>query len=126
MRLCRSRRAGHHRRNPHTHEVMGVFVKSRSRNTGKEGTNLSIPNDNLSKLEVGCQAFACQPYFAIVVDEADSIAVFILSKAHLVRICPPGKKVVSWKMSNHWVTQYETDPEIRSFRLITRTGNWWQ
>lgn len=112
-------------RNAHTNEVMGISVKSRSRNTGAEGTSVSIPIDNLEKLNGACQAFGCQPYFAIVVDEADSITVFILSKAHLVRLCPPGKQVISWKMGKAWVAQCEADPEIRTFRFNTRTGNWW-
>ena len=76
---------------------MGISVKSRSRNTGTEGTYVSIPNDNLVKLELGCRAFDCQPYFAVVVDEADTITVFILSKSHLVKLLPPGEKVISWK-----------------------------
>ena len=112
-------------RNPHTNEVMGISVKSRSRNTGTEGTDLSIPNDNLDKLQVACTAFNCQPYFAIVVDQADSIRVFILRQAHLVKLCPPGKKVVNWKMKNVWLTRRDADPEIKAFRFTTRTGNWW-
>ena len=66
-------------RNPQTKEVMGISVKSRSRNTGTEGSFVSIPNNNLLKLDTACKAFNCQPYFAIVVDEADSITAFILS-----------------------------------------------
>jgi hypothetical protein len=112
-------------RNPHNEEVMGISVKSRSRNIGTDGTSLSIPNDNLLKLDGACQSFNCKPYFAIVVDEADSITAFILSKAHLVKILPPGREVISWKMRKANIAQYETDPEIRTFRFSTTTGNWW-
>lgn len=112
-------------RNLHTDEVMGISVKSRSRNTGKEGTYLSIPNDNLAKLESACRAFGCQPYFAVVVDEADRITVFILSKSHLVKILPPGEKVISWKMNKTWVQKYEADPEIKMFKFMTDTTRWW-
>ncbi len=113
-------------RNPQTKEVMGISVKSRSRNTGTEGSFVSIPKDNLLKLDTACKAFNCIPYFAIVVDEADSIAAFILSQAHLVKICPPGKEVLSWKMTKPCVSKYEADPEIKTFRFTTKTGNWWQ
>lgn len=113
-------------RNPHTHEVMGLSVKSRSRNPGTEGTSVSIPNDNLRKLRDACRAFGCEPYFAIVVDEADSVTGFILSEAQLVRLCPPGSGVISWKMSGAWIGKYEADPEIRSFRFITKPDNWWR
>ncbi len=112
-------------RNPHTQEVLGISVKSRSRNTGTEGSYLSIPNDNLVKLEYACKSFNCVPYFAIVVDEAESITAFILSKAHLIDISPPGKEVVSWKMRKTNISQYEADPLIKIFHFLTRTGNWW-
>ena len=104
---------------------MGISVKSRSRNTGTEGTYVSIPNDNLVKLELACRAFDCQPYFAVVVDEADTITVFILSKSHLVKLLPPGEKVISWKKSKAWLQKYRADSEIRIFRFTTETGHWW-
>ena len=55
-------------RNKKTKELMGISVKSRSRNTGKEGQYLSIPNDTFPKVEAACKAFGCIPYFAVVVD----------------------------------------------------------
>ena len=112
-------------RNPHTRELMGISVKSRSRNIGTEGTSVSIPNDNLEKLETACRAFGCEPFFAVVVDEANTITVFVLSKSHLLKICPPGKKVVSWKMGQPWVAKCQTDPDIKIFRFTTSTVNWW-
>lgn len=112
-------------RNPHNQEVMGISVKSRSRNTGTDGSSLNIQNDNLEKLDAACQAFNCKPYFALVVDEADSITAFILTQAHLVSLFPPGKAVISWKMRKTNITQYEIDPEIKTFRFSTATGNWW-
>ena len=36
-------------RNPHTNELMGISVKSRSRNIGKEANSVTIPNDNFEK-----------------------------------------------------------------------------
>jgi hypothetical protein len=104
---------------------MGISVKSRSRNTGTEGSSLSIPNDNLAKLDAACTAFNCKPYFAIVIDEADTISIFILTKAHLVSISPPGREVISWKMRKTNISQYEIDPHIRSFKLSSSTGTWW-
>jgi hypothetical protein len=112
-------------RNPHTKELMGISVKSRSRNTGTEGTYVGIPNENIAKLESACQAFGCTPYFAVVVDEANTITTFILSKSHLLELLPPCKKVVSWKMSKPWVEKYKADPEIMVFSFTTETGNWW-
>ncbi len=112
-------------RNPNNEEIMGISVKARSRNTGTDGSSLSISNDNLGKLDAACQAFNCKPYFAIVVDEAASITTFILSKASLVYISPPGKEVISWKMRKSNIAKYEINPEIKIFRFLTETINWW-
>jgi Holliday junction resolvase-like predicted endonuclease len=112
-------------RNRHTNELMGISVKARSRNTGTEGQYVSIPNDNFPKLGAACEAFGCSPYFALVIDEADGIQAFILSKEHLLSIHPKGKEVVSWKMGDKWVKQYLNDSEIRSFAFSHQTLNWW-
>ncbi|MHB9139544.1 MAG: hypothetical protein ACYC4Q_09090 [Victivallaceae bacterium] len=111
-------------RNPHTEEVMGISVKSRSRATGTEGTCLSFQKDNLTKLEKACHDFNCTPYFALVVDEADSINGFILSKKHLLNIYPPGK-TIAWKMTPETISKYAADPEIKKFKFITETTRWW-
>ena len=111
-------------RNPHSQEVMGISVKARSRSTGKHGDSMNIDNSNLIKIEKACQAFNCQPYFAVVIDEADSITAFLLRKSHLVSIHPP-KSVIHWKMRKADISKYESDPEIKMVRFLTSTGNWW-
>lgn len=75
-------------RNPKTKELMGISVKSRSRNIGKEGQYVSIPNENIEKVDNACLAFGCKPYFAIVVDEDNFIKIYILSKDHLLELFP--------------------------------------
>jgi Holliday junction resolvase-like predicted endonuclease len=67
-------------RNPHTGELMGISVKSRSRNAGTEGTVLRIAGEELPRMETACQAFGCQPYFAIVVDAAERISAWIVPR----------------------------------------------
>ncbi len=112
-------------RNPHNQELMGISVKSRSRNLGTENTSLSIPNDNFEKLEAACRAFGCKPYFAIVVDGADTITTFIIDKSYLVSLFPPGRKVMSWKMSPSWLGKYQTNKNIKIFKCSTSTSCWW-
>src|ERR1051326_6079977 len=60
-------------RNPHTQEIMGISVKSRSRTKKAEQDYITIPNDNFIKVATACTAFGCAPYFAIVVDAGDTI-----------------------------------------------------
>ncbi|UPR58641.1 hypothetical protein ITG10_22945 [Vibrio sp. ED004] len=112
-------------RNPNNNELMGISVKSRSRNTGKEKQYLSIGNDHFPKVEAACTAFGCIPYFAIVIDELDTIKVFITSMEHLLSLHPMRKKCSGWKMTDKWVLQYEKDPEIKIFEFKHSTSTWW-
>jgi len=104
---------------------MGISVKSRSRNPGTEGTYLSIPNDNFQKLEAACNAFGCEPYFAIVVDEADRISAYVLSASCLQELHPQRERVSSWKMASSWKQRYENDERIVKFSFETKTDQWW-
>ena len=112
-------------RNPHTGELMGISVKSRSRNIGKEDDYMSIRNDNFVKAKAACESFGCVPYFAIVVDAGDTIRCFILSMKHLLKLFPKGKKASGWKMGIKYLQQYSADPEIKQFVFTTETTNWW-
>jgi Holliday junction resolvase-like predicted endonuclease len=113
-------------RNPITKEIMGISVKSRSRNEGKEGTFLSIPNDNFKKIKKACQAFDCVPYFAVIVDEGGVINVFILSMNHLLKINHKNKSSYAWKMDKKSIDKYYNDPKIIIFNLNHRIHNWWK
>ena len=113
-------------RNPHTNEVMGISVKGRSRNEGKEGTYISIPNDNFDKIKKACNAFNCIPYFAVVVDEKDKIYAFILSMEHLLKLFPKGNRVCAWKMTKKHIAKYYQDPNMMIFEFNYKTHNWWK
>jgi hypothetical protein len=113
-------------RNPHTNEVMGISVKSRSRNEGTEGTHVNIPYDNIDKVDKACTAFNCVPYFAIMVDEESKIHIFILSKDKLLRMFPRGERVIAWKMTKKHVYSYKADDEIKIIELNYDVINWWK
>lgn len=104
---------------------MGISVKSRSRNTGKEGQYLSIPNDTFPKVEAACKAFGCIPYFAVVVDEENKIYGFITPMKHLLKLFPKQKEVVGWKMGKKWLDRYKADPKIKMFEFNHKTPRWW-
>lgn len=108
-----------------TARPMGISVKARSRNPGTEGTYLSIPNENFAKLEAACVAFGCDPYFAIMIDEADHISAFVMSAAVLEEIHPQRERVCSWKMSTAWLQRYQTDSRIIKFGFASSTSQWW-
>jgi len=113
-------------KNPHTGELMGISVKSRSRNIGTEKTYVRIPSKNLLKVQEACEAFGCIPYFAIVVDAADLIRAFVISMEHLTELFPPTKTSVGWKMNPTHLNRYYNDPEIMIFEMQTKTYRWWE
>jgi hypothetical protein len=113
-------------KNPATGEVMGISVKGRSRNAGTEGTNVSITADNFEKARAACAAFGCVPYFAVVVDAANSITCFITSMQHLLEVHPVGKTASSWAMSKQWLKRYLEDPQVMRFEFTSQTTRWWQ
>lgn len=111
-------------RNPHTDEIMGISVKSRSRNEGKDETYVKIPNDNFDKAEAACAAFGCVPYFAIVVDAGDTIRAFLMSMSHLLQLSPKRQTAAGWRMTQAALGQYYRDREIMIFEMHTKTVNW--
>jgi hypothetical protein len=113
-------------RNPHTKEIMGISVKSRSRVEGTENVSVSISNDSFDKAKAACSAFGCIPYFAIAADAGDTIRVFIVPMRRLLELFPKGKTVSDWKMSTRYLKRYAEDPEIMSFEFRAKTTKWWQ
>ena len=113
-------------RNPHTKELMGVSVKSRTRSAGSEDEFVSIPNDNFEKAQKACDDFGGVPYFAIVVDAGEVIRVFLLSKEHLLQLFPRGKTSSGWKMTEQFLKKYDADPAIMTFEFCTITKCWWK
>lgn len=112
-------------RNPHTDELMGISVKSRSRNPGTETTSISIHDVDIQKAIAACKNFRCISYFAIAADIKDKIVVFILSAQKLKKLFPNNKKVYDWRMTEKYLQQYYADLEIKIFELRTRTHSWW-
>lgn len=112
-------------KNPHTDELIGISVKSRSRNPGKEQTYVRIPNDDLRKIGDACKVFGCVPYVAIVVDAAELVRVFITSLEHLLELFPPAVTSTSWKMTEKHLNRYCSDQQVMIFELRTTTMRWW-
>jgi Holliday junction resolvase-like predicted endonuclease len=111
-------------RNPKNNELLGISVKSRSRNIGKETTYVSIKNDNFEKAASACKAFGCIPYFALVVDAGNKITAFILSMAELEKITSKGETTHSWKMAQNYIDQYQKNPNIIIFEFTHLTHRW--
>ncbi len=113
-------------RNPVNKELMGLSVKSQSRNAGTENTVLRIDRKQVPSLDLACRAFGCEPYFAIVVDAVGLITAWIVPKKRFLTLCDWKPHLhVYWKMGMKRVRQYAADPTIMSFQFATKTINWW-
>lgn len=112
-------------RNPHTKELMGISVKSRSRNLGKEQTSLRIGNENFEKMEAACEAFGCLPYMGVVIDAGDRIQVFLTSLGHLREMHATDNAGINWSMSPSKLEQYSEDEQIMRFSFRSDTERWW-
>src|ERR1017187_7217620 len=104
-------------RRPNSPEVLGVSVKSRSRQTGTEKTHIALPHDEFVKVKAACNSFRCVPYIALVIDAGEKIRVFLLSLQHLQKLFPGGRKVSAWQMSGSFLRKYHTDPQINIFEF---------
>lgn len=113
-------------KNPHTKELMGISVKSRSRSTGREGGGMVIKNKDFQKAEKACKSFDCVPYFAIVVDEGNKIYCFILPMKKLLKMFPLGKQNITWKMGEKYLKKYYKDQRIKVFEFAHKTHCWWK
>ncbi len=111
--------------NPHTNELMGISVKSRSRNVGAEGEHVRISNDDLDKAAEACHTFECVPYFAIVVDEACKIYSFIIPMTELLELFPKRVTSSSWKMTPKHIEEYRNNPKIMMFEFTHSIHRWW-
>ena len=112
-------------KNPHTNELMGISVKCRTRSRGKENDSVTIRKSDLVNIEEACQAFECQPYFAIVVDANFVTRVFITSKKNFFNWAP-AKCNCYWRMTKACLEGYKNDERVISFMLDAKVNRWWE
>jgi Holliday junction resolvase-like predicted endonuclease len=112
-------------RHPRKPEVMGISVKSRTRTAGTESEYVIVKSGDFDKVAAACEAFGCVPYFAIVVDAASIIRVFITSMEHFLELFPLTSAGGSgWKMSDSYLAQYSSDPKVVAFELRADMKRW--
>jgi hypothetical protein len=111
-------------RRPNSREVLGISVKSRSRQTGTENTHLALPHEGFEKAKSACEAFGCAPYFALVIDAGEKLRVFLISLSHLRKLFQGGLKVSAWQMSDRFLKKYYADPKINIFEFSAHAQRW--
>ncbi len=111
---------------PSSKERLGISIKSRSRVAGTFTSAVNIDIDHLAKCRVACEAFGCDPYYAIVVDAGQRIDAFIAPQEAFLEYAPASMSKCSWKMSDEWKRKYASDPRVMAFEMEYRTSNWWK
>lgn len=112
-------------RDPTNPMVLGISVKSRSRYEGTEKTSVNLPPDGFVKARAACEAFGCEPYYAIVVDGAEAIRCFLLPLTRLEELATGSASGMRyWQMGGSWLSRYVDDPLIQGFELQTLSCSW--
>jgi len=117
--------------NPETKKRLGVTVKSRTRDNGKEGSSVNIlsyqkDQSDKQKLLDACEAFACDPWIAIYVESTRSADLYLLSLDHYDSHYKGTKKraIDDWKMTDVCKRNYASDPEIKHIHMDYNDSNW--
>jgi Holliday junction resolvase-like predicted endonuclease len=114
-----------------TGKRLGITVKSRTRDIGKEEESVNIfsfqkgKNDR-QKLLDACQAFACEPWIAIYVETSKTADIYLTSldnydERYRSKI---GKAIDDWKMKERYKELYRNDPEVKHIRIEFQEITW--
>lgn len=117
--------------NPKTRQRLGITVKSRTRNIGKESTQVNIfsyreGKDDRQKLISACTAFGCEPYITVYVETSQFGDLYLTSLNNYdskYRISK-GRALDTWKMSVNYKNQYEVDKEVKHIRADFNQNGW--
>lgn len=117
--------------NPKTKERLGITVKSRTRNIGKETASVTVfdrsrkRNDRQKVIEA-CNAFNCTPWIAVYDETTDYADLFLTSLENYDAkyIENPERMVDAWKMSPKHMQRYDKDSQVMHLHLEFAARNW--
>ena len=119
--------------NPRTRERLGITVKSRTRNIGKEETTVNFlsnreKENDRQKLLDACEAFNCIPWIGIYVETQNSSDLYLTSLSHYDETYRVNKcKVIdNWNMKKSDKEKYQNDPEVKHLEIVYKETNWWK
>jgi len=112
--------------NRSTNERLGISVKARTRDIGKEKDYVGIfrrgknKNDR-QKLLDACIAFACEPWIAVYVETSDFGDLYLTNLGNFDKRYGG----TDWKMGEKHRELYDKDPNIKHIRFEFHTTSWW-
>lgn len=117
--------------NPKTKQRLGITVKSRTRNIGKEATNVFIfsyregKNDR-QRLRDACGFFGCEPWIAVYVETLQSADLYLTSLENYDAKYRgrTDRATDSWGMSSKLQALYDADKEVKHIRADFNQSEW--
>jgi hypothetical protein len=116
--------------NRKTKQRLGFTVKSRTRRSGTETTEVNIfsyrkRSNDCQKLEDACRYFGCKPWIAIYVETQDYADLYVTSlENYKSKYGRKGQALDTWKMSSKHILLYEQDEEVRHIKVDFHLGHW--
>jgi hypothetical protein len=112
---------------------LGITVKSRTRNVGREALSVNIfsyqkgKNDR-QKLLDACKAFDCEPWIGVYVETTDFADVYLTSLENYDTEYrgKEGKAIDDLKMGKKDRERYDKDPNVKHIKVEFRVANWWR
>jgi hypothetical protein len=107
---------------------LGITVKSRTRNEGKESVSVSIfshqkGKDDRKRLEDACTNFACEPWIAIYVENQVGADLYLTSLGTFNGY-RGGKAIETWKMDEKSKQKYLEDQNVKHVSIQLNTSKW--
>jgi len=108
---------------------LGITVKSRTRNVGKERTSVTLfsgKKGDRGKVQEACEAFGCDPWIGVYIETKNSADIYLTSLEHYDEEYrgkgEPG--VDTWKMGMKAKQRYAEDSEVEHIEINFQVGNW--
>ncbi len=114
-----------------TKRRLGITVKSRTRDSGKEAVSVNILSNqkdstDRAKLLAACEAFACEAWLAVYVESSESADLYLTSLKHYDEKYRPSKPraIDTWNMGNKEKSAYAADPNVWHIHVAFSVTNW--
>jgi len=111
--------------NPKTEKRLGISVKSRTREPGRERESVNLfDSKGRQKLLQACDYFDCQPWIAIYVETTSYADIFLTSLDNYDSKYRRERQTDDWKMGPKHVKNYENDKNVMHLHIEFDPKNW--
>lgn len=114
---------------PRSGNLLGITVKSRTRNAGAEREHITIfreKNQDRAKVSAACKAFNCDPWIGVYVETEQAADLFLLSLKHFDTVYRGAKasRVDAWSMGGRNLARYAQDSDVHHIHFQFAPDHW--